>query len=103
MLHLHGDQVMFSKVADYPVQVINWHDRHTAPSLHEALDLFPGTLCGGFRQWETLLLSSPEQIQAEARDAIAATDGHRLILGTGCVTPTTAPYGNLMAARHSVD
>jgi len=103
MLHLHGNQVMFSKVSDYPVQVINWHDRHTVPSLKDALELFPGTLCGGLRQWETLLLGNPEQVRSEALDAILATSGRRLILGTGCVTPTTAPYGNLLAARHAVD
>lgn len=103
MVHLHGDQVMFGKVSDYPVQIINWHDRHTPPSLREALDQFPGTLCGGLRQWETLLLGTPSQVQAEATDAIRATSGKRLILGTGCVTPTTAPFGNLMAARRAVE
>ena len=94
---------MFSKVSDYPVQIINWHDRQTAPSLREALDLFPGSLCGGLRQWETMLLANPEQVRAEALDAIQATGGCRLILGTGCVTPTTAPYGNLLAARRAVE
>jgi uroporphyrinogen decarboxylase len=103
MVHLHGEQVMFSKVNDYPVQVINWHDRQTTPSLKEALNLFPGTLCGGLRQWETMLLASSQQVRIEALDAIQSTSGRRLILGTGCVTPTTAPYGNLLAARRAVE
>jgi uroporphyrinogen decarboxylase len=103
MVHLHGDQIMFSKVCDYPVQVINWHDRQTPPSLGDALNLFPGTLCGGLRQWETMLLASPKQIQEEALDAIQTTAGRRLILGTGCVAPTTTPYGNFLAARRAVE
>ena len=32
MLHLHGDEVMFAAVADYPVQIINWHDQETPPA-----------------------------------------------------------------------
>jgi len=35
--------------------------------------------------------------------AIEETQGKRLILGTGCVLPLTAPYGNIMAARRAVE
>ena len=103
MVHLHGSSVMFDKVADYPVDVINWHDRQTDPDLAGALPRSSSVLCGGLRQWETMVLGTPEQVRAEALDAIAATNGQRLILGTGCVTPVTAPYGNLMAARRAVE
>jgi uroporphyrinogen decarboxylase len=103
MVHLHGSSVMFDKVADYPVDVINWHDRQTDPDLAGALPRSSSVLCGGLRQWETMVLGTPEQVRAEALDAIAATEGKRLILGTGCVTPVTAPYGNLMAARRAVE
>jgi uroporphyrinogen decarboxylase len=37
LVHLHGTHVMFDLVADYPAQVINWHDQETPPSLAEAL------------------------------------------------------------------
>ena len=37
----------------------------------------------------------------ESEDAIAQTGGERLILGTGCVLPIIAPYGNIVAARES--
>jgi len=103
MVHLHGAQVMFDKVADYPVGVINWHDRQTEPDLKAAMQRTTAVLCGGLRQWETMVLGTPEQVRAEALDALEATGGQRLILGTGCVTPVTAPYGNLMAARRAVE
>ena len=103
MLHLHGNDVMFSMVVDYPIQVINWHDQDTYPSLKEALPLFPGVLCGGLQRERTMVLGTPEQVTQEVRQAIEATNGQRLILGTGCVTPITAPYGNLIAARQSVE
>lgn len=93
---------MFSQLQDYPVQVINWHDRHTEPSLEQGKTLSGKTVCGGLKQWETLVLGDPKSVTREAREAIAATKGKKLILGTGCVVPITAPYGNLMAARLSV-
>jgi uroporphyrinogen decarboxylase len=103
MLHLHGKNVMFDLFLEYPVGVINWHDLETPPSLAEAMRTFPGALCGGLRRWETMVLGTPAQVLVEAQEAIRATGGSRFILGTGCVTPTTAPHGNLLAARRAVD
>ncbi|TLN18290.1 uroporphyrinogen decarboxylase [bacterium] len=103
MLHLHGENVMFDQLADYPVQVINWHDRSTQPNLRDGLRRFPGVVCGGLRRIESMLLGTPAEIEAEASDAVRQTNGERFILGTGCVVPITAPYGNLMAARKFVE
>ncbi len=103
MLHLHGRDIMFDQVADLPIQILNWHDRETSPTLAEAKERFPGVLCGGLRRYESIVLGTPEAITAEAKDAIEATNGTRLILGTGCVTPIIAPHGNLMAARKAVE
>jgi len=102
LLHLHGNNVYFDAVADYPVQVINWHDRDTAPSLAEGLTRFQGVLCGGISR-ETMVYGNAAAVQAEVADAIQQTDGQRLLLGTGCVVPVIAPHGNLMAARKSVE
>jgi uroporphyrinogen decarboxylase len=103
LLHLHGEAVMFDAVRDYPVQVINWHDRQTSPNLAEAQQRFPGVVCGGLRQIETMLLGGPAEIEAEALDAIQQTGGRRFILGTGCVLQTTTPYGNILTARQMVE
>ena len=103
MLHLHGREVMFDFFLDYPVQVINWHDRETPPSLREAWERYPSVLCGGLRRIETVVLGTPADVVAEAQDAMRQTDGIRFILGTGCVTPIIAPYGNLMAVSQSVE
>ncbi len=103
VLHLHGDEVMFDELMDYPVGVINWHDRDTPPSLAESQARFPGVVCGGLKRWDTMVLGRPEQVEAEARDAIQSTGGKRFILGTGCVLPIIAPRGNIFAARESVN
>jgi uroporphyrinogen decarboxylase len=97
MLHLHGVNVYFDAVADYPVQVINWHDRDTAPSLSDALSRFPGALCGGLSR-ETMVYGNAAAVQSEAEEAVSQTNGQRLMIGTGCVVPIIAPHGNLLAA-----
>lgn len=103
VLHLHGSDIMFDAFTSYPVQVINWHDRETEPTLKGGLDKFEGIVCGGITREETMVLGTPQAVKEEARKAVRATGGKRLILGTGCVTPITAPYGNIMAARQVVD
>lgn len=103
MLHLHGREVMFDRFIEYPFGIINWHDRESPPSLTEARQKFSGALCGGLRRQETMVLGTPEQVKAEARDAIQQTGGRGLILGTGCVMPTIVPRGNIIAARQSVE
>lgn len=98
VLHLHGNDVMFDHLADYPVQVINWHDRQSPPTLAEGLSKFAGAVCGGISQWDTMVLGSNEQVRIQAQDALQSTNGYRFILGTGCVVPVIAPSGNLRAA-----
>jgi uroporphyrinogen decarboxylase len=102
MLHLHGEEVMFDRFLDYPVGVINWHDRDTWPSLSQAQERFSGVVCGGLQRDRTMVLGTPESVTAEALDAIQATEGKRFILGTGCVLPIIAPQANLWAARQAV-
>ena len=102
VLHLHGTDVMFDLVADYPVQVINWHDRETWPALAEGQKHFAGAVCGGLQRWDVVVRGNPDQVREQASDAIAQTGGRRFILGTGCVTPVVAPASNIRAAREIV-
>jgi len=102
VLHLHGSDVMFDLLADYPVQVINWHDRETPPTLVEAQSRFRGAVCGGLQRWEVVVRGTPDQVREQAAEAIAQTGGRRFILGTGCVTPIIAPASNILAVRKAV-
>ena len=103
MLHLHGSDIMFDLFLDYPVNIINWHDQETSPSLSEVKSRFHGVVCGGLSREKTLVLGTPNHISLEASSAVKATSGERFILGTGCVVPITAPYGNIMATRRCVE
>jgi uroporphyrinogen decarboxylase len=102
LLHLHGENVYFDAVTDYPVQVINWHDRDTPPSLANGLKRFKGVVCGGISR-ETIVYGNAATVKLETTDAIEQTNGRRLLLGTGCVVPIITPHGNLVAARRRVE
>ena len=102
VLHLHGETVMLETLADYPVQVLHWHDREGGPALEVGQALFGGAVSGGVGR-RTLVLGTPEEIAAEVADAVARTGGRRLILSTGCVAPLTTPWGNLRALRQAVE
>ena len=103
VLHLHGENIMFDTFLDYPIEVINWHDRDIEPDLAAAHKTYAGVLCGGLQRQSTMVLGSPVKVMAEARDAIQQTQGIRFILGTGCVLPIIAPRANILAARKSVE
>lgn len=96
MLHLHGQEIYADLFYDYPVHILNWHDRETVPSLQEAAARFPGLLCGGVAR-TSLVYGTPSEVQREAEEALIQVGGKRLILSTGCVVPIIAPFGNLMA------
>jgi uroporphyrinogen decarboxylase len=105
VLHIHGKNIMFDEVSDYPVQILNWHDRETEPDLKIGLDKSTGAVCGGVGRIETMVLGDTQRITSEIDDAVQQTSGKGLIIGTGCVLPQTAPIGNIFAAvdyAHSI-
>jgi uroporphyrinogen decarboxylase len=101
--HIHGKDIMFERLSEYPVRVLNWHDRETPPNLKVGKEMYSGVVCGGLMQWETLAYGTPDLVEKEALDAIRQTGGRRFILGTGCVTPIIAPDANIFAARKAVE
>jgi len=102
LLHLHGADIYFELAAELPFPIVNWHDRETPPTLIDARKSFHGVLCGGISQ-RTIVLGGTAEVRREAEDAIVRTKGQKFILGTGCVVPITAPYGNIFAARRIVE
>jgi len=70
--------------------------------LADAQEKFSEVVCGGLGR-DTLVYREQAEVLEEAKDAIAQTNGRRLILSTGCVVPVIASHGNIMAARRSVE
>ncbi len=103
LLHAHGENIYFDLLAKYPVQILNWHDRLTPPTLAEAKPRFHGALAGGIDEWSLLASGTAEQIQTQVRDAIQQTGGEGLIVASGCVIPIDTPEENIRAAREAVE
>jgi uroporphyrinogen decarboxylase len=103
VLHLHGQNPMFSELSDYPVQAVNWHDRTAWPGLNEARKLFRGALMGGIEQYKILNFGSPIDVESQVHNAIDLTKGLRLIVTPGCTYPMSVPHNNLIAMRRAVD
>jgi uroporphyrinogen decarboxylase len=101
MTHIHGEGIIFDLAADYPVQLVNWHDRESGVSLAEGLKQVSGAVNGGVSRW-TLHQDNPEATTAEIQDAFAQTGRRRLVLGTGCVIMTNTPLRNIRALRNAV-
>lgn len=97
MLHLHGENVMFDLLAGYPVDMINWHDRLTAPTLAKGAGKFKGAVVGGVEERNLLVSGSNAGVREQVRDAISQTGGRRLIVGPGCVAAIAAPEANIRA------
>lgn len=103
LLHLHGANPMFGVTSAYPVDVVNWHDRETEPSLGDGKRLFKnGAVCGGIDR-NAFVTMTPGEVDATIQDARDQTDDRGLIISTGCVTLTTTPAENIEAARNAVE
>jgi len=104
LIHIHGEDTMFDMLTKYPVNMANWHDRITAPTLAEGRKKFSGMVVGGINEWNTLVKGSPAEIEAEVKDAIAQTNGGKgLMIAPGCVVPGHAPEEHLMIVRKAVE
>jgi uroporphyrinogen decarboxylase len=97
IIHAHGEDLMFERLAGLPGHAWNWEDRATRPGLAAGRALVPGAVIGGLGQWKTLREGTPEAAAAEARDAVGQTGGLGLIVGPGCVLPMGTPDENVAA------
>jgi uroporphyrinogen decarboxylase len=97
IVHCHGDALMFDRLAALPGHAWNWDDRRTPPTLAEGKGRVPGAVIGGLDQWATLRDGTPEAAAAQARDAVARTEGTGLIVGPGCVLAMNTPDDNVAA------
>ena len=98
-LHLHGEGVYFDLFRDYPVHIVNWHDRRTAPTLLEARAGSESRCLAGGIDESRFARRSPEEVAAEVRDAVAATGGLRHIVAPGWSSPSTAPPRTFLRRR----
>lgn len=102
IIHIHGENTMFEKLANYPGNCINWHDRWIAPSLEEARKITDKCLLGGINENDILLNGTPDQIDQHVKEAIDMAGRKGLMIGPGCVANPDTPEINYYAARVAV-
>lgn len=103
VVHIHGDNVMYKKLAEYPGNCINWHDRWVKPSLEEARKLTDKCLLGGINENQVLAKASPDEVQKHICEAIESAGTRGLIVGPGCVAVENTPLINYYATRMAVE
>ncbi len=102
ILHIHGFNIMFDLLKDYPVQIINWHDQLTAPTIAEARKISNKIFLGGVEENEILLKKSPEIIKIQIKNIINENEGKQIIFGPGCVLPIDVPDKNIKAVKEAL-
>jgi uroporphyrinogen decarboxylase len=99
ILHNCGDNVYFDLLADYPVHAISWAATLAGnPTLAEGKKRTTRAVMGGVSEKSTLPDGTPEEVAEEVRQAIAQTEGRRVLIAPGCSIPPRTPRENLAAA-----
>ena len=83
ILHVCGRAMNFRAFAEYPVQAINWADRAAGPSISDVRDWLRPTICCGVDNLETLPNGTPQDVAAEAGEAIKAASPRPMIVSPG--------------------
>lgn len=96
-----GKEVMFDRLARYPLDLLNCDLAGT--SLGEVMARFGGLVMGGINARQTLFPGPPSAIRAEIRRAIAQTGGRRLVVGPGDTPLIRTPPEHIWAARQAVE
>lgn len=82
-IHIHGNDIMFDLVKDYPVQVFNWHIWETLPALKEGLDYTNKCVMGGIARMD-ITNDRYNELRSQIYQSIISTKGRGLILTPGC-------------------
>lgn len=82
-IHVHGNNIMFDIVKDYPVDVFNWHAWETLPELKEGIDFVGKSVLGGIARPD-ITKDQRNQLRHQIYRSITESQGKHLILSPGC-------------------
>lgn len=84
VLHIHGNNIMFDLLKDYPVQAINWHVWETAPTIAEARKVTDKCLIGGIVRTD-ITENNREAVSSQIKNAYKQSNGFKHIITPGCI------------------
>ena len=103
IFHLHGHEIAFDQVLDYPVHAFNYHDRDYGPSLADMRKRTPRCLLGGISPGGPVVDGSFDAITWEVEDAWKQLDGKGLIVTPGEVVNPSARAENVDHLRRAIE
>ena len=102
VIHMHGEDIMFDLLKDYPVDALNWHIGETEPSLADyASQAQRKPVVGGLRR-AALTNGDLAMVRADIDSALAATGGRGLLLGPACVIRHPVDRGVLRRVAETI-
>lgn len=102
ILHIHGENTYFKKLAAYPCNCINWHDRLVYPDMGEARKLTDKCLMGGINE-KWFENAAPEEIGVHVKEAVDSAGRKGLIITPGCCAELGTPKINYYAVRTAIE
>jgi len=102
ILHVHGAKPLLKEMLDYPIQVLNWHNRDDGPTMEEASSFTSLAFLGGLSHGELFDAKSDETIIKDVSTAAAFREGRGVILGPGCVLSPKASEERLEFVHRAV-
>ena len=84
VLHLHGEQVMFDLLKDYPVHGFSWHIWETPPDPGAFMEKTKDKVIVGGLQRNNISTGRLDLLVQDMENTLSQTGGKRLILTPGC-------------------
>jgi uroporphyrinogen decarboxylase len=86
--HIHGEDLFFEDVLDFPVNIFNWWDRGPkGPSLQWVKDRIQGCVMGGINQ-KIVARTTREFLRNHVKEGIELGGPTRFFLANGCSSDT---------------
>jgi len=86
--HIHGEDLYFDDVLDFPVDIFSWWDRSPkGPSLKWVKERIKGCVMGGINQ-KIVARTTREYLRNHVREAIGLGGRTRFFLANGCSSDT---------------
>lgn len=102
ILHIHGDNIMFDLLRDYPVPVLNYHAWETLPALDEAQLLTGKCLMGGLIRSD-ITNGNKNAVAHQIYQSLKLLGGRKHILTPGCVIRHPLDYEMLSYVKRTKD
>jgi uroporphyrinogen decarboxylase len=102
VLHIHGRQIHFDALKDYPVSAINWSHCLTPPSLAEGRLRSGKAVMGGIDETSAAHLA-PQEIVKQITNSMKQVGMRGLLITPGCSVPTDTPVRTLRAVQTAIE